>query len=410
MAVISFHLRNPQATKPTPVFMSLYADGRQTKIKTGLRIDPKQWNADEQNCRTRGKGLLATNGQTNTDLAGMAERAVAYYGKERATGRLATGAEIWDAIKPSESKEADTGPQPLVDFALYLDALKSRTTSNTIGTKRTAYNHLCAYAKASGKPLTYASFTLAWRDKFGAYLAEKVGLSDSTLSGQLIIIRAFLAYAHQHYGAPKIDFTGWAWKHKDAEVVPLTVAEVEAIATLSDLSPRLQNARDLFLLMCYTSLRYSDAVRLKPEYDKGEYLELANQKTDEVLVIYIRKALRPILGRYWEGKVKHMRNRPLNEAVRELALMAGITTPMERVRYYNQTSRTVKETVAKYELLGCHSGRRTFVTQALEKDAPADVVMQATGHRNYRTLQRYNKTTPTRQMAAMRKVWDDDEA
>jgi hypothetical protein len=48
MAVISFHLRNPQAAKPTPVFMSLYADGRQTKVKTGLRVNPKQWNADEQ--------------------------------------------------------------------------------------------------------------------------------------------------------------------------------------------------------------------------------------------------------------------------------------------------------------------------------------------------------------------------
>jgi hypothetical protein len=91
--------------------------------------------------------LLATNGQTKADLAGMAERAEAYYGQQRAAGRIATGAEIWDAIKPTEDKEVDTDPQPLVDFALYLDALKSRATSSTISTKRTAYNHLSAYAK-----------------------------------------------------------------------------------------------------------------------------------------------------------------------------------------------------------------------------------------------------------------------
>jgi hypothetical protein len=64
--------------------------------------------------------------------------------------------------------------------------------------------------RRTGLPLTYASFTQAWRDRFGAYLAQKVGLSDSTLSGQLITIRAFLAYAYLHYGAPKIDFSGWA--------------------------------------------------------------------------------------------------------------------------------------------------------------------------------------------------------
>ncbi|MDB5268740.1 MAG: hypothetical protein JWP58_1780 [Hymenobacter sp.] len=408
MAIISFHLRNPKAVKPTPVFMSLYADNQQTKIKTGLRIEPKQWDVEGQKCKTRGKGLLQTNGQTNTDLAGMATRAIAFYGARRAVGRIPTGAEIWEAIKPVGSPEADLAPDLLADFEQYLSYLKPTRAPNTIKAKRTTYNHLAAYIKHTGRPLTYTDIDRVFRDGFTAYLSSVAGVADNTLAKQLTILKSFLNYATEHGRTPRVDITGWAWKFKEPDILPLTAAELVAVEGLTDLPDYLQNARDLFLLMCYTGLRYSDAVRLKPEYDKGDYLELTATKTDDALTIYIRRSLRPILARYWAGQIHLSPNRSLNRQIKVLARLAGINAPTEVVRYYSQTSRTVKETYQKYELVGCHTARRTYVTLSIELDAPADVVMQATGHKNHRTLQRYNKTTPSRQVAAMRKALGEE--
>jgi integrase len=101
-------------------------------------------------------------------------------------------------------------------------------------------------------------------------------------------------------------------------------------------------------------------------------------------------------------------NQKLNVYIKELGALAAIEAPTEVIRQYGQTSQPVQETYPKYQLIGCHTGRRTFVTLSIDRDVPSDVVMQATGHRNYRTMQRYNKTTAARQVAASRKAWGEE--
>jgi hypothetical protein len=43
MAAVSFLLKEPNATKPTPIFAFLSFDGKRVKVYTGLSILPKQW-------------------------------------------------------------------------------------------------------------------------------------------------------------------------------------------------------------------------------------------------------------------------------------------------------------------------------------------------------------------------------
>jgi integrase len=411
MAIVSFHLRNKNADEPTPIFMSLYADNKQTKIKTGLRIDPKQWDVDGQKCKTRGKGLAQTNGQTNDDLVGMSDRAKLYYGAQRALGRIPTAAEIWEAIKPVPANVApvvDNGPQPLADFAAYILHVTPKSSHSTIKAKRTVLNHLTAYVESTGRPLAYADFTREFKESFAAYLAGTVGLADNTLAKELTILKGFLSYAAEHKRTPKIDTTGWGWKFKEPDIIALTADELAAIEGLTNLQRYLENARDLFLLMCYTGLRYSDAVQLKPEHDKKDHLQLTAQKTGDGVAIYIRRALRPILDKYWTNELRLISNQKLNKYIKELGELAGIDAPIEVTRQYGQTSRPVQETSPKYQLIGCHTGRRTFVTLSIARDVPSDVVMQATGHKNYRTMQRYNKTTAARQVDASRKAWGEE--
>ncbi len=411
MATVSFHLRNPKAAEPTPIFMLLYADGKQTKIKTGLRIHPAQWNAPEQKARTRGKGTLATNGATNDNLAGLAERAVAFYGQRRAAGHLPTGAEVWDAIKPAVGGAVAVieRPRPLTDFEEYLRDAAGRLSVATIKSKQTTCGHLAAYAKTLPAPLEYTDLTREFKDGFTAYLANQKKLADSSLNKQLKILREFLAYAADHGRTARIETRGWSWKHKDAEIIALTESELAAIQALTDLSPRLENARHLFLLMCFTGLRYSDAARLKPEYQKGDLLQLVAKKTGDALQVYIRKALRPILAKYWAGELRLITLQCLGNHIKDLGRLAGIDTPTEVIRYYKQTSQPVRETHPKYRLLGCHTGRRTFVTLSIDRGVATDVVMQATGHKNYKTLQRYNKTTAKRQVDVSRAAWGEEE-
>jgi integrase len=411
MATVSYHLRNAKAAEPTPIFMLLYADGKQTKVKTGLRIHPNQWDTQGQKAKTRGKGMASTNGQTNDDLASMGKRAIEFYGQKRLIGRLPTGVEIWEAIKPTVGGTvvAESPPRPLPDFDKYIEGARKRLSAATINSKRTTLGHLAAFSELLPKPLEYTDFTREFKDEFTAYLSGQKGMADSSVNRQLMVVKSFLAYAADHGRTPRIDVSGWNWKYKEPEIIALTAEELVAIQELSDLSPSLENARDLFLLMCLTGLRYSDAMRLKPEHDRGELLHLAAKKTGNVLQVYIRKALRPILNRYWAGKLRLIDGQGLRNHIRELGRRAGIDTPTETISYYAQTSQPVRETHPKYKLLGTHSGRRTFVTLSIDRGAPVDVVMQATGHKNYKTLQRYNQTTAKRQVEVSRRMWGEED-
>ncbi|RZJ88925.1 MAG: hypothetical protein EOO60_10610 [Hymenobacter sp.] len=65
MAAISFLLKEPTATKLTPIFAFVGFDGKRVKVYTGLSILPKQWLKAEQRAQVRG---LPDNGKPNDAL------------------------------------------------------------------------------------------------------------------------------------------------------------------------------------------------------------------------------------------------------------------------------------------------------------------------------------------------------
>ena len=71
--------------------------------------------------------------------------------------------------------------------------------------------------------------------------------------------------------------------------------------------------------------------------------------------------------------MRRIANQKLNEYLKELGALAGLSAPTERTRY--RGGQRLSETHPKYALLGCHTGRRTFVTLALERGiAPTYVI------------------------------------
>ncbi|MBH8567331.1 tyrosine-type recombinase/integrase [Microvirga sp. STS02] len=395
--------------------MLLYADGEQTKIKTGLRIHPDQWDVEGQRAKTRGRGVATkVNGETNDDLTGMSERAIDYYGQQRRAGIIPSGAQIWEVIKPVKltsapvAPDAPVGSQVLADFADYIERSKAKNSPGTTASKLNTLWHLTNFCETLEKSLEYKDFTLEFKERFGDFLAA-IPTGDSTIAKVLSNVKGFFSYAAERGHTTRIDTKGWGWKFKEPEIIPLTAEELKTIEGMDGLKPYLQNARSLFLLMCYTGLRYSDAIRLRPENDKRDHLQMSAKKTKGTVEVYIRKALRPILDQYFAGELRRISNPKLSEFIKELACLAGVDTPTQVTRYYKQTTIEVVETKPKYELLSCHTGRRTFVTLSIARDVPTDVLMQATGHKNFKTLQRYNQTSAARQVSAMRKAWGEED-
>lgn len=77
----------------------------------------------------------------------------------------------------------------------------------------------------------------------------------------------------------------------------------------------------------------------------------------------------------------------MNRDIKELCKLAGINEEI-RVTTYKGNVRTDK-IQPKWELVGTHTGRRTFIVNALSLGITPNIVMKWTGHSDYKAMKPY---------------------
>jgi integrase len=91
----------------------------------------------------------------------------------------------------------------------------------------------------------------------------------------------------------------------------------------------------------------------------------------------------------------------MNDYLKELGKYAEFEE-QETVVYYRGAKR-IEETYKKYELLSTHVGRKTFVTNALFLNIPAEVIMSWTGHKDHKVMEKYYKIVGLQKKREMNK-------
>lgn len=180
-----------------------------------------------------------------------------------------------------------------------------------------------------------------------------------------------------------------------ADQIFLTTDEIERIEKLL-LEPgsKLHEARDLFLVGCYTGLRFSDwrqADQSRIQTINGvEILTIIQQKTGEPAIMPVSARLRQVLNRYPRGLPK-ITNQTLNHNIKEVAKLIGLTQIVEITKYRGGKSENRR--YQKWELLSSHTARRSFATNAILSNIPMTEVMKFTGHKSVSAFLAYIRTT-----------------
>lgn len=74
---------------------------------------------------------------------------------------------------------------------------------------------------------------------------------------------------------------------------------------------------------------------------------------------------------------------------------------LEYEKTIQEAGARVEETFPKYELVGTHAGRRTFICFALSSGVPPQVVMKWTGHLDYKAMKPYIEIAAKEKAKAM---------
>ena len=131
------------------------------------------------------------------------------------------------------------------------------------------------------------------------------------------------------------------------------------------------------------------ALTKKDIYD--DTIHITTQKTNDKLTIELNNYSRTILARYThlEGDkaLPVISNQKMNQYLKELGRECSLNEPIIDIYYIG--GKKIVETRAKWEALGTHCGRRTFICNALMLGIAPSVVMKWTGHSDYKSMKPY---------------------
>lgn len=253
-------------------------------------------------------------------------------------------------------------------------------------------NHLSEF----NKKLSFDKFDENGIADFIDYLGKK-GMKNSTINKQLGFLRWFLRWCYEKGYHTNHTFEYFKPKLKNASkrVIFLTQEELEKVEnlTIPKQYTSLESVRDVFLFCCYTGLRYSDVFNLTWDDIHNGKIEIVTVKTADRIMIELNSKSQAILNKYSEisfpGKkvLPVISNQKMNTRLHTLCKLAGINEPIKTTHY--EGNKRVDEVKPKYELVGTHCGRRTFICTALSKGIPPSVVMKWTGHSDYKAMKPY---------------------
>jgi len=235
-----------------------------------------------------------------------------------------------------------------------------------------------------------------------------LSLSQNTIGKHIQVFKTFMNEATDRGYNKKMDFRGRKFRRmsEPVESIYLNEREIDIIWKL-DLTdkPNLERVRDLFIIGCYTGLRYSDFIRITPENivqeDDNQYINILTQKTSQKVIIPLKPIVLEILDKYDGHIPKPLTNQKMNQYLKVIGKLAGLNQliPITKTKAGKQSTNLVP----KYNLIKTHTCRKSFATNAFRAGLPTLSIMKITGHKTETQFYRYVRITELENASSLTK-------
>ena len=410
MATFKFYLTNPAGKDKARLFLKIFYKGSTIRITSPYTVPVDRWMVTEQRCGSARKVTPQEN-LINDHLNALKERAEEFFMKCLTEGRVPGKEEIEAAIQEKKEEPQGKSAPGLTFEEAFKEFYQSPSLSShqkrrdsTTRAYKPVLTKLKAYAKS--KPsfkLRFESFDKKFFHDFTSYLEDE-GLENNTIGSYFKRIKAFLNWAQEQGYHTSTDFMRYKVLKEEKPVVFLNKMELDHLINF-DLtkSKKLDETRDLFVLQCVTGLRVSDLMLLDQKHIMDDTIHMRSQKTGGQLTIPLNKISKSILEKYPKGLPKKS-SQKYNEYLKELAEL----TELERKvpKHIIRGNKVEASFITMSEAISSHTGRRTFITQCLERGIAPHIVMSFTGHSDLKTMYRYIGYTEDEKSRAMQSAWD----
>jgi hypothetical protein len=430
---ISFFLSRPKSESETSIYATICYGGQKFKYYTGESILPEYWNKKTKTAKQTAK--FPENPEFNQrlrDINSKINKAFLDFKNQNGespnpkTFRVILD-QIIKKIEPENEKAKSFIPffKELIEQAKKGVRLNLKTgkplSKYTINTFGTIYKHLIEFQSQTKRIIEFETIDLEFYKDYTEFLmkgkeldkrTKKLktnNLSTNTIGKHIQVIKLIMTEATEMGLTTNFAFRSkrFAKMSEKSDSIYLDQKEVNELANL-DLSnnKRLEAVRDLFLIGCYTGLRYSDFSQLTPEHISDGFIEITQAKTEKAVVIPIDERIESIISKY-EGRLPPaISNQKTNDYLKEIGPMIP--------SLQSKTSSTITKggvkltrTFERWELLTTHTARRSFATNEFLAGTPILEIMAITGHRTESAFLSYIKLTQRDHAINMKRRWTE---
>ena len=265
--------------------------------------------------------------------------------------------------------------------------------------------------------MDFGSIDMAFFNDFTKYLTLVKKQSINYIAKNIKVIKTVLNYATDMGFNNNTAYrnTGFSSPTEQTNSIYLTEYELKEIAGL-DLSNDLplDRVRDLFLVGCYTGLRFSDLSTLHPDNIKGGMITITQIKTGDPVVIPIHSVVSNILTKYEGNLPPALTNQKMNDALKTIAGKCKGLKMKVSITYTKAGKTTAKATedgkpTEKWQFVTTHTARRSFATNQYLNKVPVITIQAITGHKTQAAFMKYIKVAPTEHANILGEHWKEKE-
>ena len=428
-------IRSKKKEGKSPLYMRIKVGDEAIWVNLLLQVDVEKWNAasgsEKKICNLLDK-LDYTKKILDIEFAIKDRRRKHKLTKESV-------AEIVDSIvladRRAELEKQEELKERYVERSLhsFKKVLVDYVDSAATGTRRhsygTSFSHFSANILRQFKrvmcdfldthPFEWDDINQPLVDSVIDYM-EELGYSKSTIQRYIHAFHALVVYAENlgwHNNTRAKAFIKYA-PARDDEMKNRIYLSKEEIQALFDmpLEGFDDTVRDVFLIGCYTGLRYSDLCRITEscigETENGTpVIRITQKKTKSPVIIPILDDNLVVLLKKYDYNVPKIWDVSLNRNIKNTLARLSITVPSlakkERTILtlpekrqeaeakkkglslfeYDAQGYPIKE---RWEMVSLHTARRTFITNVyLSGKFSVEFMMKLSGHTKYDTFKRY---------------------
>jgi integrase len=416
MAKYSYFLKNKNSDTETPIVLNINWTNNGVKKRLKFYINetilPKYWQTD----KTKSGYQRATN---TTKIKENAEL------NSRLDNIISTTKNVFRTYQNDNNQKQPT-PEALKEllnsaildikensfsffdfFRKFIDESKIKTntstgrttSSNTIKNYNNTFNHLKDFERVKKKRIDFDTIDLDFYHNLNDYLTNSKQHSINTIGGIIKIVKTVLNDATDRGVNTNLSFMSKRFKviTQKTDNVYLTEDELNELYHL-DLShtPRLERVKDLFLIGCFTGLRFSDFSKIQPKNIQGGYIHIETQKTGEKVVIPLHPKVDALFKKYNNNIPPAISNQKMNSYLKEIGKIDKKELKILKDTFSIKTTKgglTVHTNYKKYDLISSHTARRSFATNTYLAGVPPFVIMGVTGHKTEKSFFSYIKIT-----------------